>query len=93
MAKSKAKGTRRNPTLPTSLQRINLNAAGIDAGGASHYVAVPEDRDAQPVREFAAFTGDLYRMAQWLKACGIDTVVIRLRAALKIKSPGLGCLG
>ena len=76
MTKSKAKGARRNPALPASLQRINLNAAGIDVGGACHYVAVPEDRDAQPVREFAAFTGDLYRMAEWLKTCGIDTVVM-----------------
>lgn len=39
-------------------------------------MAVPEDRDDQPVREFAAFTGDLYRMAAWLKACGVETVVM-----------------
>ncbi len=65
-----------NPTLPPSLQRINLNAAGIDVGAESHYVAVPEDRDDQPVREFAAFTVDLYRMADWLKKCDIETVVM-----------------
>ncbi len=65
-----------NAALPASLQHLNLNAAGIDVGAASHYVAVPEDRDDQPVREFAAFTADLYRMADWLKACGIETVVM-----------------
>ena len=35
------------------------NAAGIDIGSASHYVAVPADRDEQPVREFKSFTEDL----------------------------------
>ena len=34
------------------------NAAGIDIGSASHFVAVPPDRDDQPVREFASFTAD-----------------------------------
>jgi transposase len=58
------------------LQQINHNAAGIDVGGASHFVAVPEDRDAQPVREFSCFTGDLYKMADWLHDCGIDTVAM-----------------
>ena len=27
------------------LKRIHLNAAGIDIGSRSHWVAVPEDRD------------------------------------------------
>jgi transposase len=63
-------------TLPASLQRVNLDAAAIDVGAESHFVAVPEDRDDQPVREFAAFTADLYRMADWLKACGIETVAM-----------------
>ena len=52
------------------------NAAGIDIGSASHYVAVPADRDEQPVREFKSFTEDLLAMADWLSACGIDTVVM-----------------
>jgi len=28
------------------------------------------------VREFAAFTGDLYRLAEWLHACGVETVAL-----------------
>ncbi|WP_372450341.1 IS110 family transposase [Paraburkholderia aspalathi] len=52
------------------------NAAGIDIGSASHFVAVPPDRDDEPVREFASFTTDLNAMADWLKACGIDTVAM-----------------
>jgi len=74
--KSAPKPARRGQTVSTALPWVNPNAAGIDVGGASHYVAVPVDRDEQPVREFAAFTGDLYRMADWLKACGIETVAM-----------------
>ena len=52
------------------------NAAGIDIGASSHFVAVPADRDEQPVREFASFTEDLHAIADWLTACGIDTVAM-----------------
>jgi len=52
------------------------NAAGIDIGGASHFVAVPPDRDDEPVREFASFTADLHALADWLAACGVDTVAM-----------------
>ena len=45
---------------------LNLNAAGIDVGATSHFVAVPANHAEQPVREFAAFTADLYRLADWL---------------------------
>lgn len=52
------------------------NAAGIDIGSASHFCAVPPDRDDEPVREFASFTVDLERLADWLKSCGVDTVAM-----------------
>jgi transposase len=58
------------------LERLNLNAAGIDVGSDCHYVAVPEDRDPQPVRRFGAFTMDLNAIAAWLKGCGIETVAL-----------------
>lgn len=54
----------------------NPNAAGVDVGSASHFVAIPPDRDDEPVREFKSFTGDLERLADWLIACGIDTVAM-----------------
>lgn len=60
----------------SAMERINLDAAGIDIGASSHFVAVPEDRDERPVREFAAYTADLYQLADWLKACGIKTVAM-----------------
>jgi transposase len=58
------------------LERIHLNAAGIDIGSESHWVAVPEDRDPSPVREFRSFTEDLHALADWLEACSIDTVAM-----------------
>ena len=61
---------------PTELPQLNLNAAGIDVGATSHFVAVPADRAEQPVQEFEAFTADLYRLADWLAECGVETVVM-----------------
>ena len=52
------------------------NACGIDIGSTSHFVAVPADRDDEPVREFPAFTVDLQRLVQWLRACGITAVAM-----------------
>ena len=60
-----------------ALPPLNQNAAGIDVGNAEHYVAVPAGRDAEPVQTFGSFTADLHRMAQWLKACGIQTVAMQ----------------
>jgi len=59
------------------LEIVNRNVAGIDVGNESHFVAVAPGRDAQPVQEFGSWTADLERMADWLKACGIETVVMQ----------------
>src|ERR671933_2543952 len=63
-------------SLPVQLHHLNLNAAGIDIGATAHFVAGPPVRDPQPVRQFATFTADLHRLADWLVACGVDTVVM-----------------
>jgi transposase len=52
------------------------NAAGIDVGASSHWVAVPRHATDDPVREFGAMTDDLNAMADWLLACGVDTVAL-----------------
>src|SRR6266498_2936597 len=52
------------------------NAAGLDIGSAEIVVAVPPERDAEPVRVFLTFTPDLYALVAWLLACGIDTVAM-----------------
>lgn len=73
-------GARRHPTLEQvamDLSVVHPNASGIDIGNAEHYVAVPPDRDSQPVRSFGCFTADLRAMAQWLNECGITTVAMQ----------------
>jgi transposase len=59
-----------------SLDILHPNAAGIDIGSDTHYVAVADDRDPQPVRTFGCFTPDLEAMAEWLQECRITDVVM-----------------
>ena len=54
-----------------TLQIVHANAAGIDVGKKTHYVAVPPDRDAEPVQYFDSCTDGLQQMVAWLKKCGI----------------------
>src|SRR6266700_835445 len=56
---------------------VHANAGGIDVGNESHYVAVPPDRDPNPVREFGCWTAALNEMAEWLQSCRIDTVAMQ----------------
>lgn len=71
--KASGKGARRSRPL---LERVNANAAGIDCGSEMHYVAVPADRDPEPVRCFKTFTGDLHQLADWVVSCGVKTVAM-----------------
>jgi transposase len=61
---------------PENIPILNSNAAGMDIGADEIYVAVPADRDNQPVQRFATFTGELCRLSEWLKQCRIDTVAM-----------------
>ena len=60
----------------SDLEKININASGIDIGSEFHYVAVPEDRDNEPVKRFGCFTSDIEKMSKWLKDCRITTVAM-----------------
>jgi len=75
MAKKSLK-QRGNSKFKQPLRVLNPNAAGIDIGAKEHYVAVPADRDEQPVRCFKAFTQDLHALARWLKQCSVTTVAM-----------------
>ena len=55
---------------------IHPDAAAIDIGARMHIAAVPPDRDAEPVRRFGTFTGDLQRLADWFERCGVRTVAM-----------------
>lgn len=59
-----------------SLPVLYPDTAGIDIGSKSHFVAVPIDRDKNPVREFLSFTEDLIELVKWLKKCQIKTVIM-----------------
>ena len=56
-----------------TLEIVHGNAAGIDVGKDTHYVAVPPDRDAKPVQSFDSRTEGLQQMVAWLKKCGITS--------------------
>jgi transposase len=66
----------KGPSGIALLERIQPDAAGIDCGQNSHFVAVPPDRDLQPVRQFHTFTADLQRLADWLAQCRVKTVAM-----------------
>ena len=51
-------------------EEVFPNAAGIDIGASSHWVAVPAHLAGEPVREFGAMTDDLNAMADWLLGRG-----------------------
>ena len=68
---------RRLRSADPGLEVVHPDAAGIDVGNGSHYVAVRPDRDPEPVRRFECFTADLYRMADWLRSCGAKTVAMQ----------------
>jgi hypothetical protein len=63
---------------------VHSNAGGIDVGNESHFVAVPPDRDPNPVQEFGCWTADLKRMAAWLRTCRIDTVAMQATGVYSI---------
>jgi transposase len=66
------KGKRRCDQLPV----LHPNAAGIDVGADALFVAVPADRDPEPIRSFPTFTRDLNALADWLQRCAIETVAM-----------------
>jgi hypothetical protein len=45
------------------LPRLHLHAAGIDVGATQHWVAMLEEFDPDPIRQFGAVTADLYALA------------------------------
>jgi hypothetical protein len=75
--KAKKELARRLQSENPGLEVVHAHAAGIDVGNGAHYAAVRPDRDAQPVRRFECFTADLYRLADWLQNCGVQTVALQ----------------
>ncbi len=57
-----------------SLDVVNKNAAGIDIGSRSHWVAVGQS-DAD-IKEFGVYNENLYELADWLAGHNITTVAM-----------------
>jgi len=55
---------------------LHPNAAGIGVSSKDYVVAVPADRDKEPIRTFGCYTCDLKSIAIWLLTCKIDTVAM-----------------
>lgn len=72
--KSSRRPVRITPESP--LTPYDVNAAAIDVGATSHWVAVSPEGRTESVREFGVFTADLYRLADWLKQCGVKRVAL-----------------
>jgi len=53
---------------------INPNAAGIDVGSRSHFVAVGQDESE--TKEFGVYSRDNEALADWLEECDIQTVAL-----------------
>lgn len=58
------------------LKVVHPNAAGLDISSEEIWVATPPERVSEPVRKFGTFTPDLQALANWLIACGVDTVAM-----------------
>ena len=56
------------------MEIVNPNAAGIDVGSRSHFVAIGQGLDQ--VREFGVYSEDLVALGQWLLENEIDTVAM-----------------
>lgn len=72
----KPKHVRRDSRISPTVRVLEPNAAGIDIGATEVFVAVPSDRDPQPVRSFATFTDALNSLVDWLHACGVESVAM-----------------
>ncbi len=64
------------PTSPSTFTLVHPNAAGLELGARAIWVAVPADRDPNPVRCFRTFTCDLEQLVAWWQWCAIDTVAM-----------------
>jgi transposase len=57
-----------------SLEVVNPNAAGIDVGSRSHWVAVGQN--AQDVKEFGVYSQDHKELCEWLEKHQVTTIAM-----------------
>jgi transposase len=69
-------GTARRQRKVENRPVCHPDSAGIDVSPYCMHVAVPPERDPEPLRRFGAFTSDLCGIVDWLKQCGIRSVAM-----------------
>ncbi len=74
--KKKEEKTEQRRVNPAIWDMIDPNAAGIDVHSEQMWVCVPADRAERHVRQFGAYTDDLYASADFLSRCGIASVAM-----------------
>jgi transposase len=57
-----------------TLEVVNPNAAGIDIGSRSHWVAVGQN--AEDVKEFGVYSEDHHQLCEWLTLHGVTTIAM-----------------
>jgi transposase len=57
-----------------SLEVVHPNAAGIDIGSRSHWVAVGQD--AEDIKEFGVYSEDQFAMSEWLKSKSVTHIAM-----------------
>lgn len=60
--------------MKLGMEVVNFNAAGIDVGSRSHYVAVGQE--LEDVKEFGVYAEDLTALCHWLLECDVTTVAM-----------------
>ena len=59
------------------LSVLRRDVAGVDLGSREHYVCAPAlQGDGRDVESFGSITAELYRLADWLKARGVQSVAM-----------------
>jgi len=73
---SRQRSTPRQIKPLAELTIVQPHAAGLDIGSRETWACVPASSSPEPVRAFGPFTPDLHRLADWLLACGVQTVAM-----------------
>ena len=75
---TRQRGTPKKIKPLEDLKIVHPRAAGLDIGAREIWACVPSQStaDAERVRVFGTFTVDLQALADWLVACGVDTVAM-----------------
>jgi transposase len=76
MVKKKRNNRRRTICDIERLDVVHPEAAGIDIGSRSHFVAISPHLCEESVREFSALTPGLHELVDWLQSLGVKSAAM-----------------